>query len=173
MKLKHLSAFSMLLVLGMLISSCAVNHKVEKQLLGTWKPVTVENISPPAAPVPETQTIKVDTSTDPEVRKEADVTLPATRDSKAQQMDRLLASEMRSPFMLAIENNQRLAEKYFPGKTIKGTWKLKKKGKRIAFKELQTDRKINIDIESLTDSTLVISEKLPPGDLRIKYAKQK
>jgi hypothetical protein len=174
MKLKHLSAFSILLMLSFIISSCAINHEVEKKLVGKWNPVTVENLTPESSPPEPTQTtVKVDTSTEVGVRKESEVTVAAVRSEKGQKFDRMMANEMRSPVMLSIENNKRLIEKYFPGKTVKGTWKLKKNGKRIAVKVTETGRQLTMDILSLTDSTVVVFEKLPLGELKVKYAKAK
>lgn len=174
MKIKQYSAISMLLVLSFVISSCAINHEVEKKLLGKWKPVSAENLTPQSAPTEPTQTkVKVDTSTEEGVRKETEVTVAAQRSEKGQKFDRMMATEMNSPVKLYIENNKRLVEKYFSGKTVKGTWKLKKNGKRIAVKVTDTGRKVTWDIMSLTDSTVVVQEKLPFGELKIDYAKVK
>ena len=173
MKLKQLTAFPMLVLSGLIISSCATNQKVEKMLIGTWKPMHAENLSADTTQGPKMQTVIVDTSTDESIRKNVKLTLPGTPDKKTVSVERAVANEMRSPVMIGIENNQRIAEKYYPGNTIKATWKLKGNGKRIAVKEPKTGRKATLKILSLTDSTLVVIEKLPVAQLRIKYSKIK
>jgi len=173
MKLKHLSAIPMLFVFSLIISSCVVNHEVEKRLIGKWNPVNVENLTPQMTLSQPMKTIKVDTSSDPDTKKEIELTLPANPDEKTAKFQRAVATEMRSPIMIAITNNQRIVEKYFPGKTATGTWKLKKNGKRVAVKETKTGRKFTLDIISLSDSIAVVHEKLPLGEIKIKYAKQK
>ena len=173
MKLKQFSAFSMLLGISFIISSCAVNQQAEKRLIGKWSPVTVENLAVAPDQPPATQIVKVDTSTEEGTRKEVNLTLPATLDSKGLKIERYLENEKRSSVVFSITNNQRLVEKQTPGKTVSGTWKLKKNGKKLALKENETGRKITVDIVSLTDSTTVFVEKLPIGDIRIKYSKVK
>jgi hypothetical protein len=174
MRIKHLSALSLLIVSGLIISSCAVNQKVEKQLLGKWKPVSAENLDPAASQGPTMTTITVDTSSDPEVRKESKLTMPAVPNDKEQKVQRAIANEMRSDILISkTDNNKRVIEKYFSGKTLSGTWKLKKNGKKITMKENETGRSWTADILSLTDSTLIVQDKLSFADLRIKYEKLK
>jgi hypothetical protein len=173
MKLKQLSAFSILLLISFIISSCATNHAVEKLLIGKWNPVHVENLAPGSYQLGAMKTIKVDTSTTEGTTKEIELTLPATPDNKEAKIVRYMNNEQNSPVLISITNNQRKVEKYFPGKTVSGTWKLKKKGKRLVVKETETGKMVTLDIVSLTDSTTVLIQKLPFGDIKIKYAKVK
>jgi hypothetical protein len=172
MKIKHLSAFSMMIVIAFIASSCSVNHEIEKKLVGKWNPVNAENLTAASSvPEPTEVKVKVDTSTEEGVRKESEVTVAAQRSEKGQKLDRILANEMRSQLKVSIENDQRLVEKYYPGKTIKGTWKLKKQGKRIAVKIPDTGRKLTLDIVSITDSTFTVFEKMDLGQVKISYIK--
>jgi len=173
MKLKQFSAFSMLLVICLIISSCSTNREVEKLLIGKWNPVTVENLTPNSYQPGATETVKVDTSTEEGTHKEVSLTLPSHPQGKAAQIERFMENEKRSPVTLSIINNQKTVEKVIPGKTLKGTWKLKKKGKRIVIKETETGKSYTFDIVSLSDTTSVFIERLPLGDLKVKYAKQK
>jgi hypothetical protein len=173
MKLKQLSAFSMLLFISFIITSCGTNREAEKLLVGKWNPVTVENLAVPPDQPPATQVVKVDTSTEEGVRKETELTLPATPTKAQEKVARYMANEKRSPVVFSIKDNKRTVVKEVPGKTVSGTWKLKKNGKKLAVKEDETGRKVNVDILSLTDSTTVLVEKLPIGDVKIKYSKVK
>ena len=173
MKINHLSAFSMLLMLSLIISSCGINHEVEKRLVGKWNPVTVENLTPLSPPPARTQTITVDTSTSEGIHKEIELTLPVNPGQKEAKIDKAMAHEMMSPVVISMTNDQKTVEKYFPGKTEQGTWKLKKNGKRILVTENETGRTLTLDIISLTDSIAVVHEKLSFAELKIKYAKQK
>lgn len=173
MKINRLYPFSLLLVTILFISSCATNRGVEKLLIGKWNPVTVENVSPDASQLQEMQTIKVDTSTDPDTRKEIELTLPATPSQKESRIERAMATEKISHVMLSDSNNHKVVVKYYPGKTAKGSWKLTKKGTRIKVKMNETSRTASMDILSLTDSTAVLYEKLPYAEFRVKYVKEK
>ncbi len=173
MKINHLSAFSMLLMLSLIISACATNHEVEKRLIGKWNPVTVENLTPQSAQSPKTQTIKVDTSTSGDTPKVIELTLPANPDKKGAKIERAMANEMNSPVIISMTNDQKTVEKNFPGKTVKGSWKLKKNGKCILVKVEKTGKTFTLDIISLTDSTAVVLEKLSFAEFKVKYAKQK
>jgi hypothetical protein len=173
MKLKQLSAFSMLLLIGIIISSCATNHAVEKLLVGKWNPVTVENLTPNSYQPGATETVKVDTSTEEGTHKEVNLTLPTNPTGKNAKIERFMSTEMRSPITLSIINKQKTVEKFIPGKTAKGTWKLTKRGKRIVIKESETGKSYTVDIVSLSDTATVFIERLPFGDLKVKYAKQK
>lgn len=173
MKINHLSAFSMLLMLSLIISSCGTNHEVEKRLVGKWNPVTVENLTPQSAQSPKTQTIKVDTSTSGDTPKVIELTLPANPDKKGAKIERAMANEMNSPVVISMTNDQKTVEKEFSGKTVKGNWKLKRNGKRIIVNNKETGRTFTMDILSLTDSTAVVLEKLSFAEFKIKYAKQK
>jgi hypothetical protein len=159
--------------MALLFSSCATNHQVEKLLVGKWKPVSAENLIPQESQIAAMQTIKVDTSTDPDVRKEIELTLPGQPDKKTAKLQRVIANEMNSPVMFSNNNNQKTVEKYYQGKTVKGNWKLKKQGKRMTVKDNESGLKVNLDILSLTDSTFVVLENLTAGDLKIKYTKVK
>jgi hypothetical protein len=173
MKIKHSSSISLLVVISFIISSCAVNHEVEKKLVGKWNPVNAENLTPQAPVATTTQYVVHDTSTTGTPKKDTTITLPVPSAGKAAKIERAMANEMNSPVLISIADNQRTLEKYYPGKTVKGTWKLKKNGKRLAVKITETGKNYTLDIVSLTDSTTVVIEKLPVGDLQIKYAKVK
>ncbi len=173
MKHKTSTVSLLILITAFVISSCATNKKVEKMLIGKWNPVLAENLKPLPTPGPDSVTIKVDTSTEEGTRKETNLTLPSRPEKKTEQLERLLSNEMRSPILIAIDSNKHIVEKYFPGKTVTGTWKLKKNGTRVAVKMNETGRKLTMNILELTDSTAIITEKLPPVELRIKYRKEK
>jgi len=173
MKINHFSAFSMLLMLSLIIFACGTNHEIEKRLVGKWNPVTVENLAPLSAQPARTQTIRVDTSTSEGIRKEIELTLPVNPDQKQTKIDKAMAHEMMSPVVISMTNDQKTVEKDFPGKTEQGSWKLKKNGKRILVTEKETGRTLTLDIISLTDSTVVVHEKLSFAEFKIKYAKQK
>lgn len=173
MKNLQLFTFSTIFGLALLFSSCATNHEVEKLLVGKWNPVTIENLTPPPPQPAATSTSTSDSSDSGKVGSERDLKFPNTVDSKEGKIARVMFDEMRSPVMISITNNQKTFEKYYPGKTVKGSWKLKKNGKRITVKENESGRKLTIDIVSLTDSIAVVFEKLPFGEFKVKYAKQK
>jgi hypothetical protein len=54
---------------------------------------------------------------------------------------------------------------------IKGTWKLKKKGKILVLKETVTKQQFILEIDSLTSKTMVATNKNLPKGLKITYMK--
>jgi len=159
-----------------LVSSCATTHPNEKLIVGNWKPTKVEpyideSALPPAArkdstsvSVPKTKT------TDPSAKGKS----PAGGDSniaaKAEdQLKHLIQTEERTTLRI---NADKTAMKIYPGKTVKGTWKMKSNGMVIIAKNLETKEKIRFDIEEISDNQIVIIQNLQKGTLKITYIKE-
>jgi hypothetical protein len=62
--------------------------------------------------------------------------------------------------------------KNYPGKTIKATWKLNRKGNVMTAKNLETKEKFKLDLLEVTPTRVVVQENLPNATLQITYLKQ-
>jgi len=146
---------------------------METKMVGKWVPVYAEDVTPIPAGLVATRPSYSDTLTRMRSTQQNDSLNSTISAKKAYQIDRIIQTEMRSPLTITIKGNKRLVEKYFPGKKVTGTWKLKKKGKQIVIKGKEgMKRKVTMDFLSLTDSTAMVITHLPVADLKIKYRKE-
>jgi hypothetical protein len=159
-----LSGFSLILF----ITSCAVTYPNEKLIVGDWKPVTAEKYVPPPRPS-KSQATPGDTvkAAKKAARQASDAIAPDPKDEN--QLKRMIQTELRSPISVYASKD---VVKFYPGKNVKGTWKMKKKGTRIVAKELHGDKKLTMDILEITDNSATVVERLPFGDIKIVYSRK-
>ena len=150
-----------------LISSCATNYPIQKRLIGTWKPEKVEkyNMSTPRTPATGTTgKIKSDAG-------KANPTISPAEPSRAEgQIARLIETQLRSTLIL---NSDKTAITDYRGKTIHATWKLKKKGTQLIATGKETGKKMTFDILRVNDTSAVVVEHFPIGNLKITFKKEK
>jgi hypothetical protein len=167
MKVAYLTICSIACALLLFLSSCSSTKKMETKMIGNWIPVKVENITP-VVKAPN------DTTPDGSLSRLPD-SIPAGQLGKnAARIERLVQNERRGSLKIYIKDKKRIVERIVPGKTVTGTWKLKKQGKRILMKETGgMERKMLMDLVSVTDSTAQVITKIPEAELlmRIKYRK--
>ena len=182
MKITRPFFLTTLVALLIVANSCKVTHPNEKLLIGKWTPVTVEKysdeLSQKAAPAsgttkstaaePSRSKPQTDTASSRNQRAVGD----GSPDANAENMyNRQIATEQRTS--LEIYTEKKTVVKQYPGKTIKGTWKMKKKGTQVTAKDNVTGKKLTLDLQKINDTSAVVIERFPFGDIRITYKKEK
>jgi hypothetical protein len=152
------------LAIIIIISSCATTHPNEIWIVGNWKPIKSEIYVPPAKPVAPGDTVK-------SKKKSAQAVQVSTveQQQRTSQLDRMVANELRSPVIIKVEGKKKIVQKYYPGKTAEGTWKMKKNGQRLVAKETNTGKTITMDILALNDTNAIVVERFPYGDIKVTY----
>ena len=151
------------------IASCAVTHPNEQLIVGDWKPVKAEKYIPPPKES-KTKQVPADSAKMARKAQKQFKEEPAGDSKQDNQWERMVVTELRSP--ITVYPNKTVS-KFYPGKTAKGTWKLKKKGTRIIAKESQTNKKLTMDILQVTETTATVIERFPFGDIKIEYVREK
>ncbi len=148
--------------------SCASLSPNNKILVGKWKPEYAEKyIEPGKEKKTETKVVS-DTAAE---KKSKTVTNEMPNQQRADaEWERMVNTEKRTPL---IVNEDHTLQKTFHQKTVKGSWKLKNKGKRLIMTESTTGQKLRADILEINDSMMVVVERLPVGDIKVKYVKEK
>ncbi|MDP4281775.1 MAG: hypothetical protein Q8867_06450 [Bacteroidota bacterium] len=158
------------------IVSCSSTSPATKLIVGTWTPVDAEKYYEPGSSpesLAKTQDTTVTMTTAKHQNsitgKEKDKGRTTTGVTPEEQRQKMLAQwghmvniERRSG--LVVKSDKTL-QKIFKNRTVELTWKMKGRGKYLIAKEKETGQKYHVDIASITDSTLVLIEKLPQFDL--------
>jgi len=140
--------------------SCATTSPNLQMVIGSWKPLTIEKYQPDVKPN--------DTSKVQSTKANAEV-------SDRQLMDdeknfRFMKEELSASFEIRTDKT---ATKYYHGSNNKkATWKMNRKGTMITTKEIATGIKYKLEIVKVTETNLMIIEKLPFGEFKIFYARQ-
>jgi hypothetical protein len=165
--MKRILPLFFVLVIGLLISSCAV-QPVQKRLIGTWKAVKIEPFTLTGTPI----TISENIRNGPRDRHDStDLQPKPNNPSKVeQQVERMVQSELRSTMTV---NENKTAIKEYPGKTVHATWKLKNKGTTLVVKTKETDKTMTLYIQHITDTSAVFTTTSPVGKFKITYKKEK
>jgi hypothetical protein len=172
---KHLSfiAISFLLVFAV---SCKVTYPTEKYLQGKWTPIKVEKyVEPGTAPAKPAKskstavkTAVVDTTAGAKVLA-ADAMTPETDADIT--LNRMIVVEQRAT--LEVFTDKKMVIKDYQRKVAKATYKLKKKGYVVNAKEIDSGKKLTLEILSINDTSAVVVERFPFGDIKIEYQKVK
>jgi hypothetical protein len=173
MKMFKVITLSAFIAMTVFANSCKVIYPNERKIVGKWNPVKIEKIDPAVTPTTSSSArpgsaAKMDTVAGKK-GKNAQGLNPG--DSRDNQLTRMATIEERTS--LEVYAEKKMVVKQYPKKTFKGTWKLKKKGMQVQVKEIQTGEKHTIDILSINDTSAVILEKFPFGDIKITYKKEK
>jgi hypothetical protein len=163
-----LIAFISMIVLA---NSCFITHPNEKMIIGKWKPVKVEKFNPP---VTDSAAIASLSSSTPKtdsvsLKKGKNIQGKLTPAQMENQLNRMAVTEERTP--LQVYSEKKKFVKQYPGKTVTGTWKMKKKGTQIHAKADESGKKQTLNIEQISDTSFVVLEHFPYGDIRITYHK--
>jgi hypothetical protein len=145
---------------------------IQKRLLGTWKVVKVEKYDIPNIIPPAPQNTQKSTTTHKDTTTSAmSATATAHQASKMEdRLNRIIQTEMHSKLTI---NADKTAIEERPGKTLKGTWKLKKHGTILLVNSKERGKKMTIDIIHVNDTSAVVIQRLPIGGLKITYRKEK
>jgi hypothetical protein len=159
-----------------LLASCATVHPNQALLPGTWKVTSIEKYVDPNAPVKTASETAAATAKQAPRVKPGDSTAkggvsPALQEPPRTEdlIRRMIMVEERSSLII---NPNGTAAKQYPGKVIKATWKMKKKGTRIVVKEMSTKQKWQFDILEISDKRAVLLRRSEYGDFKIVYVKQ-
>ncbi|MEI6898464.1 MAG: hypothetical protein WCL00_01195 [Bacteroidota bacterium] len=173
-KLFSLIAFLSLLVF---VNACKVTYPNEKLLIGKWTPVKVEKyidagIVAPSAGTPAKRP-NASSASKPAMKGDSTSATGVAGSGKSQeelmqhQLSKMSTAMERTT--LEVFKEKKMAVLYNPRTTIKGNWKLKKKGTQINVKELVSGRKFIIDIVKITDTTAEMINRYPFGDVKVFY----
>ena len=159
------------IALAVFLLSCAGTHPNAKILVGSWQPVQAEKYIPENAKKkpPKEKSQATDTSQSAKSGQ-----LPLTKAQEAEkdleaQWGHMVEVEKKTP--LVIKENF-IAEKQYKSRLVRGTWNLKKQGTKILFKEELTGETLKADILEISDSTVVMVEHAPVGDIKVTYRKK-
>jgi hypothetical protein len=159
-----------LVVLAAFLFSCASTHPNAKILVGSWKPESAEKYIDPAKAKKEEQKKEANADSSKMAKNSKTPSNDMTAEQKTEaEWARMVNTEKRTPLVVKADNT---LEKTYHNKTIKGTWKLKRHGTRIIMVESTTGQKLQADILEISDTTIVVVERLPVGDIKVKYIKQ-
>ena len=177
-KLLSLIAFLSILVF---VNACKVTYPNEKLLIGKWTPVKVEKYTDAGTIAPSMGTPSQKPSANSAAKPVAtgDSTSNKTgvagtgksqEESMAHQLSKMTNEMERTT--LEVYKEKKMVVLYNPKMTVKGNWKLKKKGTQIAVKELKSGRKFVIDIMKINDTSAVVINRYPFGDVKVTYHKE-
>ena len=168
MKNKHLAIPASLFILALFLFSCAGSHPNSKILVGSWRPVSAEKYIDPSKA--ESQQPAVPDSAALAKQRNKNPNEMSDQQKAAQEWQRMVNTEERSPLVI---HQDKTAEKAYHNQTVKGSFKLKHHGTRIIFTEEKTGQILKADILEINDTTIVLIERLPVGDIKVKYVKQR
>ena len=178
---KLLSLIALILIM-VLAYSCKVTYPNEKLLIGKWRPVKIDKYTEPGT-VPATTAKPASISVKPgptkpsipqdsaSINAESTGVGTATEVEKENRLSRSIRAEERTS--LEIFREKKTVVKTYQGKPFKGTWKMKNKGTQVVAKDNLSGRKFIIDIMHINDTSVVVLERLPWGNLKITYHKEK
>jgi len=178
---------ALIIVMAVVLSSCATTHPNEKLIVGAWKPEKAEkyfteeeekamkNIQsqpagskPAVKPAPSSPSGSTGTTTQ---------VIPAPSENRGgkrgdgdvvHQLNNLIRAESRTPMVVYPDYS---AAKFYKNRTVKATWKLKGNGTVLKVKDIEKKERYRIDILEVSDYKLVIVENLPIGGIKITYKK--
>ena len=151
-----------------ILTSCAVApHPNEKIIVGTWKPVKVEQIVDSSALKASISHSSDSTRKNPKPGRSA---VAGGGNKKEATLDRLAQNEMRATLEIFADKT---AIKNYPGKPLHATWKMKGRGKRLVGKNVDNKMKFVIDILEIRNEEVTVMEHAPVGDLKIVYKRLK
>jgi hypothetical protein len=140
---------------------------IQKRLLGTWKVVKVEKYNIPNIPTPAPQNTQKGGGDTTKMSATATLHQASKMEDR---LNRIIQNEMQST--LTIKADKTAVEER-SGKSVKGTWKLKKHGTLLLVNSKEKGKKMTIDIIHVSDTSAVVIQHLPIGGLKITYKKVK
>jgi hypothetical protein len=176
MKFSKLISFIAISIILVFAVSCKVTYPTEKYLQGKWTPVKVEKYVEPGTASAKSsksassgiKSTKVDT-TDGAKGQAAVATTPESNEETM--LNRMIVVEQRAT--LEVFTDKKMVIKDYQRKIAKASYKLKKKGYLINAKEIDSGKKLSLEILSINDTSAVVVEKFPFGNIRIEYQKVK
>lgn len=187
---KYLSTTLILVVFTTFMASAAKLTPKEQLLVGKWKPVNVERVDIPQGAtgqtagneavgkkIPGTPAPEGQAKENPQAGKSAQTgnVAPekggreASGRSEGDKLERFIRGEERAPLTIFADHT---AMKEYHKNIIKASWKMKANGKKIVVRNLKNKEKFTMKIIELTETQLVIIEKLPAGSLKITYTRE-
>ncbi|HPS72879.1 MAG TPA: hypothetical protein PLD52_01145 [Bacteroidales bacterium] len=182
---KYLSTTLILVVFTTFMASAGKLTSKEQLLVGKWKPVSVERIDIPQAagnaamdkkipgtPAPEGQA-KENTQSGQPAQTGKVVSDKGGKEtserSEGDKLERFIRGEERAPLTIFADHT---AMKEYRKNIIKASWKMKASGKKIVVRNIKNKEKYTLKVLELTETQLVIIEKLPAGSLKITYTRE-
>ncbi|HTX88094.1 MAG TPA: hypothetical protein VMC08_03830 [Bacteroidales bacterium] len=158
-----------MIVMTVFLFACSITSPNAKLLVGSWKPVSAEKYVDPAKAKPVVKQQAVPDSASLAKGKKTNPGMSEADHHAEMELERAINTEKRTPMIVKADKT---AEKAYHQQTVKGSWKLKKQGKQIIFTEANSGKKLKADILQINDTTVVLVERLPVGDIKVKYVKQ-
>jgi len=167
-------------VMGIVIflSSCVTTHPNEKLLIGEWKPVKSEKCFTEAEEAQFQKAVASGSTTAQKSPKKEEKPAGSPTENPGgstgevkdlqTQLNRAIQVESRTPIVI---NPDKTAVKFYQARTVKATWKLRKKGTVIIAKDLVKKDKYRIDIQEIGENQLVLVEHMPIGGIKVTYTK--
>jgi hypothetical protein len=152
-----------LVLLTVFLFSCASMSPNAKLLVGNWKPVSSERYIDPSKEKAEQKITTPHTAA-----KVKSTQAPSDQKDNGKEWDKMVKAESRAPMVIKADKT---LEKTYHQQTLNGTWKLKHGGDRIIMTETKSGQKMHADIVQISDSVIVVIERLPVGDVKVKYVK--
>ena len=150
-----------------LITSCATTQPREKLLVGTWTTHKAAPYLPNKKGVPAITGMKVTDTTNATKHKTGNEVTADER--QARQLQRFIDRQMRTTMKL---NADKTGEIFFPGLTVNVKWKLKKNGKIMMVKDIESNQKKNLEFIFVNDSAAMAIQPTDAGDIIVRYRKQ-
>ena len=158
-----------MVLLSMFIFACAATSPRQKLLVGKWKPVKAENASIPENKKAIAKLVVPDTL-NPKQNETKPDSLAAPPSKDEMKLTHMIQTEMRTSLQL---NADKTALRFYHGKSMNATWKLKKQGTILTAKNSESGNKVDLEIVRLNDTSATVIERFPYGSIRITYHKEK
>ncbi len=176
-------------VIAIGITSCATTHPNEKLIVGNWKPVKaeqyfteeeleeIEKIQSQSTQQRQASGTEKSQTTTGGATATTPTSATQTRGKEGNigggqniqaDLNRLIQAEGRAQMVIYPDHS---AAKFYRGRTVKATWKLRGNGTVLVAKDLEKKDKYRIDILEISDSKMVVVENLPIGGIKITYKK--
>lgn len=156
--------------------SCKTTYPTEKLLQGKWTPVKVESYKGEGSQNATKSSKSSSTAVKSSAVKDSTSRSAGGSDAgalsgseKDVQLHRMMVVEERAS--LEVFTDKKMVLKNYNTKVAKAKYKLKNKGYQVSAKEITTGKKLTLDILSINDTSAVVVERFPFGDIKITYHK--
>jgi hypothetical protein len=169
---KNIFNYFVILIILSALTSCATDARLRSYVVGVWQPVKlgavdIKKLLPKDDTLPHQYT-QEDLKMLIELKKSASK-LDASENSGADYFS-VLINEANTSYKFTKEG---LGARSNPDKSIKGTWKLKKKGTKLILTDFVTKEQFILMIDSLTSSKMVATNRNLPDGMKVTYIKGK
>lgn len=157
------------------LPSCATDPLLRRYIVGAWQPVKLSSIDInkflSSDGTPSQQFTQEDYKMLLDLKQNLSKTAANGTIQKSTGADfSLLVNEASTSYKFTSEG---FGARSNPEHSLKGTWKLKKKGTKLVLTEVNTKEQFILLIDSLSSNKMVATNKNLPNGLKITYLKGK